>query len=134
MGDFAKFLQANEIRRKDIAKFLDVSGSFITQIRKDERPLPPKMLAQIKANAYGWDVSMFDKPQAVLQSEAMANYALIDYLQKKIEELEQKIDKLNSEKADLLQENAILRYESLMLTSRKEDAQDAKGSLSADII
>lgn len=132
MVEFAKFLEVNELKRRDIAEYLDVSGSFITQIRKGERPLPPKMLALIKENAYGWDVSMFTKSQAALQSEAMANNALIDYLQKKIAELENKIDKLNSEKADLLQENAVLRYENLMLTSKSREAQDAEDSLSAD--
>ena len=62
MSEFAKFLDVNELKRRDIAEYLGVSGSFITQIRKGERPLPQKMLAEIKANAYGWDVSMFTSP------------------------------------------------------------------------
>lgn len=124
MSEFAKFLKANELKRRDIAEYLGVSGSFITQIRKGERPLPPKMLAEIKANAYGWDVSMFDKSQATMQSEAMANNALIDYLQKKVAELEKKVDRLNSERADLLQEIAVLRFEKEM-ASKSGDAQNA---------
>jgi transcriptional regulator with XRE-family HTH domain len=135
MGEFANFLLINGLKRKDIAEYLGVSGAFITQIAKDERPLPSEKLALIKSNAYGWDISMLIKPQATLQSlqsEAMANNALIDYLQKKVAELENKIDKLNSEKADLLQENAVLRYENLMLTSKNREAQDAEDSLSAD--
>ena len=121
MSEFAKFLEANELKRREIAEYLGVSGSFITQIRKGERPLPPKMLAEIKANAYGWDVSMFAKSQATMQSEAMANNALIDYLQKKVAELEKKVDRLNSERADLLQEIAVLRFEKEM-ASKSGDA------------
>lgn len=63
MTPFAKFLSVNGLKRKDIAAFLGVSGAFITQISSGDRPLPEEKLAMIKANAYGWDVSML-VPQA----------------------------------------------------------------------
>ena len=53
---------------------------------------------------------------------------------KDIAELESKVDKLNDEKADLLQENAILKYENMMLTPRKGDAEDVGNSLSASAV
>ena len=134
MSNFDDFLITNDLKKGDIAEFLGVSPAFITQLCSGKRPLPNEKLALIKANTHGWDLSMLTRPQVALQSEAMANNALIDYLQKKVAELEQKIDKLQSEKADLLQENAVLRYESLMMTSRKGDVQDVGDSLSADVI
>ena len=124
MGEFANFLLVNGLKRKDIAEFLGVSGAFITQITKEERPLPSEKLAQIKANAYGWDVSMLTRPQVTLQPETMANNALIDYLQNKVAELEKKVDRLNSERADLLQEIAVLRFEKEM-ASKSGDAHNA---------
>lgn len=135
MSNFGDFLITNGLRKGEIADYLDVSNAFITQLCSGKRPLPNDKLALIKANTRGWDFSMLLRPQVTLQSlqsEAMANNALIDYLQKKVAELENKIDKLNSEKADLLQENAVLRYENLMLTSKSREAQDAEDSLSAD--
>jgi hypothetical protein len=41
---------------------------------------------------------------------------------------------LEREKEELLQENAVLKYENMMLTPRKGDAEDAASSLSADAI
>ena len=58
--------------------------------------------------------------------------SLLDYLQRKIAELEGKIDKLNEEKMDLLQENAVLKYENMMLAPRKGDAADAESSFAAN--
>lgn len=58
MVAFANFMKVNGLKRKDIASFLGVSGAFITQISRGDRPLPEDKLAMIKANAYGWDTSM----------------------------------------------------------------------------
>ena len=66
MSDFAKFLSVNNIKRKDIASFLGVSGAYITQISSGERPLPADRLAQIKANAYGWDTTMLTPRRGML--------------------------------------------------------------------
>ena len=133
MSNFDDFLITNGLKKGEIADYLHVSNAFITQLCSGKRPIPNDKLALIKANTHGWDVSMLTRPQVTLQSETMANNALIDYLQKKIAELEQKIDKLNSEKADLLQENAVLRFEKLM-TSKDGGAQDAEDFLSADTL
>lgn len=124
MGEFANFLLVNGLKRKDIAEYLGVSGAFITQLTQGARPLPSEKLALIKANAYGWDISMLIRPQVTLQPETMANNALIDYLQNKVAELEKKVDRLNSERADLLQEIAVLRFEKEM-ASKSGDAQNA---------
>lgn len=73
----------------------------------------------------------FDKPT---DAQPASDGSLVEYLQRKIAELEGKIEKLNDEKIDLLQENAVLKYENMMLTPRKGDAEDVEGSLSADAL
>lgn len=76
MTPFAKFLSVNGLKRKDIAAFLGVSGAFITQISSGDRPLPEEKLAMIKANAYGWDVSML-VPQAPTIEQEWENHMKI---------------------------------------------------------
>ena len=112
MVDFAKFMKVNGLKRKDIASFLGVSGAFITQITSGDRPLPQEKLALIKANAYGWDVSMLTQPDTPV-CEPKAD-ALVDYLQKKVEdqdvlirELYQQIGMLEA-KLDLLNKGGIV--------------------------
>lgn len=107
MCNFAKFLEVNNLKRKDIASFLGVSGAFITQIRQGMRSLPPEKLALIKENAYGWDISMLTSqeetpeptPDKFKLSKTEANYEsyigevyrpttnLIELLMKKDEEI-----------------------------------------------
>ena len=58
MGDFNKFLTINGLKKKEIASYLGVSSTYITQISAGDRPLPAERLAQIKANQHGWDTSM----------------------------------------------------------------------------
>lgn len=67
------------------------------------------------------------KPEISAEVKPTSNNPLVEYLQRKIEELEK-------EKADLLQENAVLRYENSMLTPRKGDAEDVASSLSANAV
>lgn len=75
------------------------------------------------------------EPSKSTEEETTPNNSLIEYLQRKVAELESKVDKLNDEKADLLQENAILKYENMMLDqSKKGSVCDVAGSLSADAI
>lgn len=78
--------------------------------------------------------SMLNTPEqeTPVQEQTMPSNSLLDYLQRKIAELETKIEKLNDEKADLLQENAILKYENMMLNPRKGDATDAENSFVAN--
>ena len=114
MVDFAKFMKVNGLKRKDIASFLGVSGSFITQITSGDRSLPQEKLALIKANAYGWDLSMLAPTESpVCEPKAEA---LVDYLQKKVEdqdvlirELYQQIGMLEA-KLDLLNKGGIVEH------------------------
>ena len=131
MNNFAKFLATNALKRKDIASFLGVSGAFITQISSGDRPLPEEKLAMIKANPYGWDVSMLtvesDKPLYDPQTENLLSvykrmYAgedktLIGYLQSQIEVK----DALIREKDALINElyKQLGKYEAMLGIERK---------------
>lgn len=136
MTNFAKFMSVNRLKRKDIASFLGVSGAFITQISSGERPLPEEKLAMIKANAYGWDVSMLTQSDEPVADEPKQD-SLVDYLKSEIEDLKAQISKLQVEKADLLKENAVMEYQLLVYaTSAKKErtAENADGSLSANAV
>ena len=87
MTNFAKFLSINGLKRKDIASFLGVSGAFITQISSGDRPLPEEKLAMIKANAYGWDLSMLTQPENPMTDEPKAD-GLVKYLERKVSDQE----------------------------------------------
>lgn len=73
MDKFGKFMTVNGLKRKDIASYLGVAGSFITQIKKGERSLPPEKLAKIQANK-AWDSTMLTItiPDASSTSQGMA--------------------------------------------------------------
>lgn len=94
MSGFAKFMKINGLKRKDIASFLGVSGAFITQISSGDRPLPDEKLAMIMENANIWDVSMLVKPKLSPSQNNPAEDALVDYLQRKVEDQESLIREL----------------------------------------
>lgn len=119
MSDFAKFLRVNGLKRKDIASYLGVSGAFITQITSGDRPLPDDKLAKIKANAFGWDVSMLphrrglsllsgvnprtthaplvNVASAIQQTVKNEDKVLIGYLERKIEDKDRLIRELEKQ-------------------------------------
>lgn len=68
-----------------------------------------------------------NQPEVSAESQPASESPLIEYLQRKIAELER-------EKDELLQENAILKYENMMLAPRKGDVEDAGTSLSASAV
>lgn len=114
MTHFAKFMSINNLKRKDIASFLGVSGAFITQISSGDRPLPEEKLAMILTNAYEWDTSMLTEPEHPEVSNPTES-SLVDYLERKvsdqeilIRELYQQIGMLEA-KLDLARKGEIAR-------------------------
>lgn len=83
MTPFAKFMTINGLKRKDVASFLGVSGAFITQISSGMRNLPDEKLAAIKANAYGWDISMLTESENPMTDQPKEQ-SLVDYLQRQV--------------------------------------------------
>lgn len=91
MTPFAKFMSINNLKRKDIASFLGVSGAFITQIASGGRPLPEEKLAMILTNAYGWNTSMLtlspeeQEWKSIIQEDQAV---FVNYLEKKVSDQE----------------------------------------------
>ena len=125
MTNFAKFLSINGLKRKDIASFLGVSGAFITQISSGDRPLPEEKLAMIKANAYGWDVSMLTQPENPMADEPKAD-GLVEYLERKVSDQEILI-------RELYQQIGMLEAK-LDLARKGEIASVVAGSSSVDAV
>lgn len=124
MTNFAKFLSINGLKRKDIASFLGVSGAFITQISSGDRPLPEEKLAMIKANAYGWDVSMLTQSENPMVDEPKEN-TLVEYLERKVDDQESLI-------RELYQQIGMLEAE-LELARKGEIASRVAGSSDANV-
>ena len=59
MANFEKFLKDNGIQKQEIAKYLNVSRAFVTQLSQGLRKLPADKLALIKSNKI-WDCSALD--------------------------------------------------------------------------
>lgn len=125
MNAFAKFLSINGLKRKDIASFLGVSGAFITQISSGGRPLPNEKLAMIKANAYGWDISMLTESKTPATDQPMES-TLVSYLERKVSDQEILI-------RELYQQIGMLEAK-LDLARKGEIAETADGSLSASAV
>lgn len=132
-----EFLKANSLKQVTLARYLGVTEAAISNVVKGKSEFSDDNLIKLINNPHGWDVSMLtgdssEETNPEIQEEP--SNSLLEYLQRKVAELEKKIDKLNNEKAELLQDNAVLKYEVMMLTPRKGDAEDAGNSLSADVV
>ena len=149
MNNFAKFLLTNGLKRKDIAAYLGVSGSFITQITNGDRTLPQEKLAMIRENAYGWDTSMLTSKANGLDEttlrgrerelapgdirstlENVLKHGTTDYF---ISYLESKIADQESLIRELYQQIGALEAK-LELARKGETANAVEGSLSADAV
>lgn len=108
----------------------DLSRSLVEKILHHYTDLNPSWLY----TGEGEMLISATKSEKPAEVQPASDGSLVEYLQRKIAELEGKIEKLNDERADLLQENAVLRYENMMLAPRKGDAEDAASSLSANAL
>lgn len=139
MDRFSKFLSVNRLKKKDVASFLGVSNAFITQLCSNMRPLPDEKLALIKANTFGWDISMLTTqeetpeptPDKFKLSKVEANYQnfigeayrptnLVELLMKKDEEIIQL-------------HKRIWELEQILESKGGRDAHDANSSSAADV-
>lgn len=135
---FDAYMSSTGLNDNKVTVQLNLSKGLIGKSRKPGRELSNKIVSQILETYTDlnrvWlltgEGSMLNTPEqeTPVQEQPVPNNSLLDYLQRKIAELESKIEKLNDEKADLLQENAILKYENMMLSPRKGDAVDAESS------
>ena len=65
--DLKGFRQANGIQQAELADFLSVSTSFISQIEKGKREIPENQLRKIMLNNIGWDTSMIWREEPVAE-------------------------------------------------------------------
>lgn len=107
----------------------DLSRSLIEKILLYYKDLNPVWL-------YTGEGSMLidGEPEVSAEEKPTSKSLLIEYLERRVAELEGKVERLTEEKTDLLQQNAVLKYENMMLAPRKGDAEDAASSLSASAI
>ena len=136
------YLESKGLTQRDVAEKLSITQGAVSAYYRG-KPFG-KNAAPKWAEAFGFrenwlrtgegDMLTAPKSNRPIEAKQTPDNALVEYLQRKITELEGKIDKLNEEKINLLQENAVLKYENIMLAPRKGDAEDAGSSLSADAI
>ena len=143
--DLKAFRKANNLSQVQLAEYLGVGQSFISQIEKGDRPLPYEYISKISANAHRWDTSMLDTTllgmdtlrespktftrdhiHAAIESvmDPSTNF-IVNYLERKVADLEKKVE-------ELLKENAVLKYESTM-SKGEESADSAEDSSSANV-
>ena len=137
------YLEGQGLQQQDVAERLGISQSAVSAYYRGK---PIGKNAALKwEEAFGFRATWLILGEGEMligatksdnpgEPKPASDSSLVDYLQRKIAELEGKIEKLNDERADLLQENAVLRYENMMLNPRKGDAEDAEGFLSADAL
>jgi hypothetical protein len=125
---------------------LKLSKGLIGKSRKPGRDLSSKIVSQILETYTDLNRVWFltgegsmlleekSSQETPAPEQATTNNSLIEYLQRKIAELESKVDKLTDEKTELLQENAILKYENMMLSPRKGDVDSVEGSSAASAV
>lgn len=115
--DLKAFRKANKISQIELAEFLEVGQSFISQIEKGTRPLPSEYISRLTANS-NWDTSMltFSPEEQEWKSIVQEDQAVfVNYLEKKvsdqeilIRELYQQIGMLEA-KLDLARKGEIAR-------------------------
>ena len=125
MIDLKAFRKANSISQVELAEYLSVGQSFISQVEKGSRPLPKEYISKLSANPHHWDTSMLIevKPQAPAPSQTEQVDMVIELLKAQNADLQAKVDALNQKIGEL---QALLKKE------REELAEIAGTSLSAD--
>lgn len=94
MTDFEAFIKANNLLKKDIAEYLDVSNAFVTQLCSGARTLPSQKFALIKSNNRGWDISMLQEENSETSKEKSVDSVyreLLDEKDARIAELKERI-------------------------------------------
>ena len=59
MTTIKQFINANNLKQVELARYLSIGESFMSQLVRGTRPLPRNLLQMLLENDRGWDVSMF---------------------------------------------------------------------------
>ena len=72
--DFVKFLNDNSLRKKEIADYLGVVPSIVTDLCSGRKGLSQKNREKLEANDKGWDLSALDdiprRPEPYVHAKA----------------------------------------------------------------
>ena len=122
--DLKAFRKANSISQVELAEYLSVGQSFISQVEKGSRPLPKEYISKLSANP-NWDISMLTEPKTPATDQPMES-TLVSYLERKVSDQEILI-------RELYQQIGMLEAK-LDLARKGEIAGTADGSLSASAV
>lgn len=122
--DLKAFRKANSISQVELAEYLSVGQSFISQVEKGSRPLPKEYISKLSANP-NWDISMLAEPKTPATDQPMES-TLVSYLERKVSDQEILI-------RELYQQIGMLEAK-LDLARKGEIAGTADGSLSASAV
>lgn len=122
--DLKAFRKANKISQIELAEFLEVGQSFISQIEKGTRPLPSEYISKLTANS-NWDTSMLTEPEHPEVSNPTES-SLVDYLERKVSDQEILI-------RELYQQIGMLEAK-LDLARKGEIARTADGSSAVKVV
>lgn len=126
--DLKAFRKANNISQVELAEYLGIGQSFISQIEKGTRPIPPEHISKLSANQ-NWNCSMLiDKTlsgmdrvreqepvsqeqlrSTVLQVMEPAEKFHIEYLERKVNDQESLIRELYQQIGALTKELELAR-------------------------
>ena len=70
---FSIFLKANNLKQVEIAQYLGVSETYVSQIVKGDRKLPLAQVEKIKQNGHGWNVEALEEYALEKQSPETAD-------------------------------------------------------------
>lgn len=73
MIDYKKFLKTNRLRQVDLAKFLGITESAVSNVVKGKANLSEENLIKILENEQGWDTSMLQIPDGSVVSNSVVN-------------------------------------------------------------
>ena len=134
--DLKAFRKANNISQVELAEYLGIGQSFISQMEKGTRPIPQEYISRILANPHNWDTSMLTSKskyivadgllEGVEQFHKSAEELFVSYLQDKIENQDRLI-------RELYKEIGMLQAK-LDLARKGETVPGATGSSDADAV
>lgn len=137
------YLESKGLLQKEVAERLNITQGAVSAYYRG-KPFG-KNAAQKWSNLFGFRVNWLltgegdmlvtqqDQQEIPTEDKSASGDSLLEYLQRKVAELEGKIEKLTYEKAELLQENAVLKYENMMLAPKGKGAEDVGTSSCANV-
>lgn len=92
--DIKAFRKVNNLTQSELGEYLGCTKAFISAIEKGNRPLPEEMYSKLVDSDCGWDLSLIISPNISPSQNNPAEDALVDYLQRKVEDQESLIREL----------------------------------------